>query len=66
MTTKEAIDKLSHELRTDDDYRATWLANLSMCTYDSIGDSITDFDLKKQISNESAERFLGLLLAVTK
>jgi len=59
MTLVEAIKKVQDALK-DESYRNTWTANLAMSTYDELPQEMS-FELKREIANRAAERFLNLL-----
>lgn len=56
----EAINTVIIALKRDPEYRATWVANLTMATHDELPNDM-DHEQKRKISNDAAERFLGWL-----
>ena len=65
MTTKEAVDHLTEELKSDDDYRRSWHANISMAFQDEYarGSNLSDNERMniRDVANKAADNFLNLL-----
>lgn len=64
MTTKEAVEKLTTELKNDPGFRETYKANIAVAFQDEYDyfykkyNGVTRADIH-QISNQAAERFLN-------
>lgn len=59
MDTKQAVEVLVRALNTDKQYRASWVANISMSVYDAFPESQRAD--AHEIANKGAEAFLTLL-----
>jgi hypothetical protein len=57
---EESVKNLIKALKSDESYRNTWLANLSMATFDELPDCL-DYKYRLKISHAAAIRFLGWL-----
>lgn len=62
MTIQDAMKVLISELKSDQDYRYSWQANIAMAVYDAYTDSGRPRDEAiHAICNQGAIRFLDLL-----
>jgi len=65
MNINEAVSVLQEKLKRDKKYKASWMANLTMCFYDAMHDNIEiRLTHKKAIdtANKGAGMFLKLLM----
>lgn len=67
MTTQEAVRHLVKELKNDQGYRETWLANIAMSFKDEWyraterGEDPNDHAVIHEAANKAADNFLNLL-----
>ena len=63
MTTRQAVEKLIHELKNDEGFRISWKANIAMAFCDQSNWDERGWD-KTQVhetANKAADYFLNLL-----
>ena len=68
MELKDAIQRLTTELRNDTDYRRSWVANIAMAYKDCegqyrrrTGKRVLNRNDRHIVANEAAEHFIKLL-----
>ena len=66
MTTKEAIQHLSKELTSDEEYWYTWQANIACAFYDELAARGYRIPDQNEITNAAAKRFLENLIRHSK
>jgi len=70
MTTKEAVKKLTTELKSDEDFRKSYQANIAICFIDECNEWRDKNEKENipskafhEIANKAADRFLNLWLS---
>lgn len=61
ITTKQAIEKLTKELKADPGYFMAWQANIAMAFKDECRNAGVQFPQLHEIVNQAAVNFLNLL-----